>query len=198
MSDDLVNQLTLNFLISKNQLQKLNQKSKELSDQDKIKEKQIYINRIKQLFDDLLVNQPPDDLIFDVKNAFDKFIDRAIYYFKAHDNSNALEFERTTDIYEDIDFEREEKAIENGNYTERSNEDDLGQEEEDLGQEEDDLGQEEEDLEQEEQHPVIVTSKYRTPTHSIGVEDIQKLPVDWFQHVRKKYIKNNIIPRTKN
>ena len=184
MSDDLVNQLTLNFLISKNQLQKLNQKSKELSDQDKIKEKQIYINRIKQLFDDLLVNQPPDDLIFDVKNAFDKFIDRAIYYFKAHDNSNALEFERTTDIYEDIDFEREEKSIENGNYTERSNEEDLEQEEE--------------DLEQEEQHPVIVTSKYRTPTHSIGVEDIQKLPVDWFQHVRKKYIKNNIIPRTKN
>ena len=95
MSDDLVNQLTLNFLISKNQLQKLNKKVKETSDQQKLREMQEYNDRIKQLFCDLLVCQPPDDLLFEVKNTFDNFIEKAIYYFRAHDNNNALEIERT-------------------------------------------------------------------------------------------------------
>ena len=64
MSDDLVNQLTLNFLISKNQLQKLNKKVKENSDQIKVKEIQKYRKRIITLFNNLLDCQPPDDLIF--------------------------------------------------------------------------------------------------------------------------------------
>ena len=124
MSDDLINQLTLNFLISKQQLQKLNKKTKETADQTKLREIEEYNDRIKKLFSDLLVCQPPDDLLFEVKNTFDNFIEKAIYYFKAHDNSEALEIERTTnktrEIYEDIDYEKQEKAIENGNYKERS------------------------------------------------------------------------------
>ena len=221
MSDDLVNQLTLNFLISKNQLQKLNQKSKEISDQHKTKEIQAYSDRIKILFNDLLVNQPPDDLMFDVKNTFDKFIDRSIYYFKAHDNSEALEIERTTnktrEIYEDIDYEKQEKAIENGNYKERScSEESQYEEDKDNKEEDDEEDDKEDDEEDDEEHdkeyqqdeeettkpniqrPVLVTSKYKKTTNSVGVDDIQKLPLDWFQNVRKDYIKNNIIPRTKN
>ena len=73
MSDDLVNQLTLNFLISKQQLQKLNKKTKETSEQQKIKEIQEYSSRIKILFNDLLVHQHPEDLLFEVKIAFDNF-----------------------------------------------------------------------------------------------------------------------------
>ena len=78
MSDDLVNQLTLNFLISKTQLQKLNKKVKENSDQIKVKEIQIYRKRIITLFNNLLDYQPPDDLLFEVKLAFDTFIDKSI------------------------------------------------------------------------------------------------------------------------
>ena len=111
MSDDLVNQLTLNFLISKKQLQKLNKKVKETSDQTKIREMQEYNDRIKKLFCDLLVCEPPDDLLYEVKNSFDIFIEKSIYYFRAHDNNTLLENERTTnikdDIQEDIDYERE-------------------------------------------------------------------------------------------
>jgi len=87
MSDDLVNQLTLNFLISKQQLQKLNKKTKETTEQQKIKEIQKYNDRIKLLFTKLLVSKPPDDLLFEVKIAFDTFIEKSIYYLKAHDNS---------------------------------------------------------------------------------------------------------------
>ena len=53
MSDDFVNQLTLNFLISKQQLQKLNKKVKENSDQIKVKEIQKYRKRIITLFHNL-------------------------------------------------------------------------------------------------------------------------------------------------
>ena len=44
---------------------------------------------------------------------------------------------------------------------------------------------------------VIVQNKYKKSTNSIGVEDIQKLPLDWFQNVRQDYKKNKIIPRKK-
>ena len=91
MSDDFVNQLTLNFLISKNQLQKLNKKVKENSDEIKIQEIQKYRKRITTLVNNLLDYQPPDDLLFEVKLAFDTFVDKSIYYFKAHDNSFKLD-----------------------------------------------------------------------------------------------------------
>ena len=126
MSDDLINQLTLNFLISKNQLQKLNKKVKETSDQIKIREIQEYNCRITTLFNDLLVYQPPDDLLFEVKIAFDNFIDKSIYYFRAHDNNEKLEIKRTTninndEILEDFDYEKEEREIEKGNYDKQTN-----------------------------------------------------------------------------
>jgi hypothetical protein len=210
MSDDLVNQLTLNFLISKQQLQKLNKKSKDTAEQQKIKEVQEYSDRIKLLFNDLLVYQPPEDLLFEVKIAFENFIEKSIYYLKAHDNTENLEKERTEEIHEDIDFEKEERDIINGNYKERSNDEESEEEEQGYG-EDDDEEQEKEDEEEEEEeednlcitnksvtrHPIIVKSKYKKTNTSEGVEDIQKLPLDWFQNVRQNYKKNQIIPRKK-
>ena len=218
MSEDLVNQLTLNFLISKNQLQKLNKKVKETTDQTKIREIQEYSDRIKTLFNNLLVCQPPDDLLFEVKNAFDTFIDKSIYYFRAHDNNEALELERTNnairdEIHEDIDYEREEREIEKGNYQERSDfeEDELESEEEDDDEnveeveEDDELDTNIQELSQPYQikaknivsDHIVVKSKYNKTTNSVGVDDIQKLPLDWFQNVRQNYKKNQIIPRKK-
>jgi len=222
MSDDLVNQLTLNFLISKNQLQKLNKKVKDNSDQIKVKEIQKYRKRIIALFNNLLDCQPPDDLLFEVKLACDSFIDKSIYYFKAHDNSIQLENERLNEdiIHDDIDFEKEDndkepkctKEEESG-YEEEEEEEEAGyeeeeEEEEEEGYEEDDEEEDDEEKKQDEEkkceekstynnNNVIVTNKYTNSSHSIGVDDIQKLPLNWFQNVRQNYKQNHIIPRKK-
>jgi len=224
MSDDLVNQLTLNFLISKNQLQKLNKKVKDNSDQIKVKEIQKYRKRIIALFNNLLDCQPPDDLLFEVKLACDSFIDKSIYYFKAHDNSIQLENERLNEdiIHDDIDFEKEDndkepkctKEEESGYEEEEEagyeEEEEEGYEEDDEEEddEEDDEEEDDEEKKQDEEkkceekstynnNNVIVTNKYTNSSHSIGVDDIQKLPLNWFQNVRQNYKQNHIIPRKK-
>ena len=136
MSDDFINQLTLRFLINKTQLQKLNKQTKDNAEQEKIEEIEEYSERIKKLVSDLLVYNIPNDLLYEVKSSFGEFVDKSIYYFKAHDNGKTLETARNTDIiYDDIDFEKEERAIEKGNYTEHDQEEDDDEEDD---QEEDD------------------------------------------------------------
>ena len=193
MSEDLVNQLTLSFLISKKQLQKLNKRLKETTETSRMSDKEIYNERIKNLFNDLLVDKPPTNLLQEVQTGFDFFLDKCIYYFKASDNNELLEKERTNIndeqshdiIHDDIDYEKEERDIENGNYKEHSDE------------EEEEEEQEEENVKEEHIHQptVIVKTKYKKPTNSVGVDDIQKLPLDWFQNVRQSYKTNKIIPR---
>ena len=212
MSDDLVNQLTLNFLISKHQLLKLTKRLKETTEQTRKTDKEIYRERIQHLFNDLLVNDVPEDVLQDVKTGFEFFVDKCIYYFKALDNHDTFEKESLDDcsmIQDDIDYEKEERAIERGNYQEDEEQEDEEQEDE-LEDEE----QEDEELEDEEQEeevkevkevksqyhhpPVVVKHKYTKPTTSVGVDDIQKLPLDWFQSVRENYKKNQILPRRRN
>jgi len=230
MSDDFINQLTLNFLISKNQLQKLNKKVKENSNQIKIQEIQKYRKRITTLVNNLLEYQPPDDLLFEVKLAFDTFVDKSIYYFKAHDNSFKLENERLNKdiIHDDIDFEKEENDKEEEDDEEQDKddekEDDEIQEKDDEIQEKDeevqekdnevqekdddiqdkDIETQDKDLEAQEKdeeksiykhNNIIVKNKYTN--QSRGVDDIQKLPLNWFQNVRQNYKQNHIIPRRK-
>jgi hypothetical protein len=215
MSDDLVNQITLNFLISKNQLQKLNKKVKDNSDQIKVKEIQKYRKRIITLFNNLLDCQPPDDLLFEVKLACDSFIDKSIYYFKAHDNSIQLENERLNEdiIHDDIDFEKEdndkepkctkeeeeESGYEEAGYEEDDEEDDEEEDDEEKDNEEKDDEEKKQDEEKStyNNNNVIVKNKYANSSHSIGVDDIQKLPLNWFQNVRQNYTQNHIIPRKK-
>jgi hypothetical protein len=216
MSEDFVNQLTLNFLISKHQLQKLNKKVKENADTSRKTDKELYGQRITKLFNDLLVNEPPDTLLQDVQIGFDLFMDKCIYYLKAVDNNDLFEKARTDDypsdniIHDDIDYEKEGNSIERGNYKEE----DLKwgvrgfpvkeEEEEEDGSEEDDSEEEEEDggvLNPVENGgirglPVVKHKLYKKNT-SVGVDDIQKLPLDWFQNVKENYKKNQIIPRKK-
>jgi|688.fasta_scaffold232261_2 hypothetical protein len=229
MSEDFVNQLTLNFLISKHQLQKLNKKVKENADTSRKTDKELYGQRITKLFNDLLVNEPPDTLLQDVQIGFDLFMDKCIYYLKAVDNNDLFEKARTDDypsdniIHDDIDYEKEGNSIERGNYKEE----DLKwgvrgfpvkeEEEEEDGSEEDDSEEEEEDggvlnpvvkeeLNEGAQNPVeyggirglpVVKHKLYKKNTSVGVDDIQKLPLDWFQNVKENYKKNQIIPRKK-
>jgi len=104
MSDDLVNQLTLNFLISKSQLHKLNKKKTE--NVNKNKDIKKYSKRINDLFNDLLVCKVPDDLLYDVRATFDDFIDKSIHYFRLHDHNLLLNTERMDNdcIKDDIDY----------------------------------------------------------------------------------------------
>lgn len=102
-SDDVVNQLTLNFLISKNQLQKLNRnRQKSNSELTKIDK-----DRVKALFMDLLENEAPDDLLNDVRSAFDVFINKCVFYFNVSDSNKKLEKERYDVIRKDIDYDKE-------------------------------------------------------------------------------------------
>ena len=231
MSEDFVNQLTLNFLISKHQLQKLNKKVKENADTSRKTDKELYGQRITKLFNDLLVNEPPDTLLQDVQIGFDLFMDKCIYYLKAVDNNDLFEKARTDDypsdniIHDDIDYEKEGNSIERGNYKEE----DLkwGVRGFPVKEEEEEDGSEEEDSEEEEDGgvnpvvkgsikpvkedggvlnpvenggirglPVVKHKLYKKNT-SVGVDDIQKLPLDWFQNVKENYKKNQIIPRKK-
>ena len=235
MSEDFINQLTLNFLISKHQLQKLNKKVKENADTSRKTDKELYGQRITKLFNDLLVNEPPDTLLQDVQIGFDLFMDKCIYYLKAVDNNDLFEKARTDDypsdniIHDDIDYEKEGNSIERGNYKEEDlkwgvrgfpvKED--GSEEEEDSEEE---GSEEEEEEDGGVNPVVkggikpvkedggvlnpveyggirglpvVKHKLYKKNTSVGVDDIQKLPLDWFQNVKENYKKNQIIPRKK-
>jgi hypothetical protein len=81
MSEDLVNKITLDFLISKNQLQKLKKKINDDCDNNLHKNKEIYNQRIQDLFNNLINNQQPDDILLEVKTGFDFFVEKCIYYF---------------------------------------------------------------------------------------------------------------------
>jgi hypothetical protein len=211
MSDDLINQLTLNCLISKHQLEKLNKKIKESAENSRKTDTEIYGQRITQLFNDLLVNEPPTRLLQEVKIGFDFFIDKCIYYFKAVDNNELLEKERVDDddddddstnniIQDDIDYEREEREIEKGNYEEHTgsndddNDDDNDNDNYDDNDDDNDNDNDNELVQNDIKPPVIVRNKNYKKTNSIKVDNI---PLDWFQNVREKYKKNQIIPRKK-
>jgi hypothetical protein len=196
MSEDLVNQITLSCLISKNQLQKLNKKLNENTENNRKSDKYIYKDRIQILFNDLLKDREPDDLLQEVKTGFDFFIDKCIYYFKAVDNNEILEKERSNTlsdcnyIKDDIDFEKEERDIERGNYKEKD---------EDVDDVDEDDEEDEEEYESQTKNNTFVNINVKPKKSNIseGVENIQQLPLNWFQNVRQDYKKNKIIPRKK-
>lgn len=201
MADELVNQLTLNFLISKNQLQKLNRKNKEINDNNRLKELQYYNDRIQKLFQGLLVCDIPEDLLYDVKSSFDTFIEKSIYYFKTHDTNKQLEEERNSslkqDIIDDIDFDKEERELEQGNYEEISDISDPDTRfEEELNDTNDIVTDIIIDSNDDELYKYNKTYKEKKNNYLIK-DNSQKLPLDWFNNVRQKYQKNQIIPRKK-
>jgi hypothetical protein len=85
MSESLVNQLTLNYLISKQQLSKLNKKIKEDRDQERISDKDNYKHELLDLFTKLL-NGEQIDVSEEIKYAFNYFVDKSSYYFKMTKN----------------------------------------------------------------------------------------------------------------
>ena len=174
MSEEIVNQITLSYLISKNQLQKLNKKLNENTENNRKTDIEIHKDKIKTLFTKLLEESEPEGLIQEVKNGFDFFIDKCIYYFKTVESCN-----------------NESSNNESYNNVDEEGEDDDEDEEEGEGDEEEE-DDDEEDLEED----IYVKPKYyKKPAISEGVENIQQLPLNWFQNIRQDYKKNKIIPR---
>lgn len=114
MSEEIVNQLTLNCLISQNQLVKLNKKR---SDQHNNSNHVLFLkykDEIQNLFLMLLSNDLPPDLIYDVRVTYQNFIDKCLYYLPRstyfnEKKENELDNENQTKPYEDINKNSKEE-----------------------------------------------------------------------------------------
>jgi hypothetical protein len=211
MSEDFVNQITLNYLISSQQLNKLNKKIKQ-KEEDKLKsDKEIYKDQISELFTKCLNDDLPDDILQEVKNSFSYFIEKSIYYLKikadnlannkecsAECSANAQEEESIEDE-EDVEQEEDEEDEED---VESSEDEESVQAIEGYKEEEAqaiESSEEEEAIEQiAEKRPQKVFKKASKPIHSEGVDNIQNLPLDWFTKVRCNYKQNKIISGKKD
>ena len=179
MSDDLVNQITLNFLISKQQLQKLNKKIKQ-KEEDKMKtDMEIYKDQVVDLFFKMINDELPDDLLEDVKHSYTYFVEKSIYYLKMKESSN-------TEFIE-ADKEEDDATVASSSETEEDDEDTK-------------LSNTNKGSIFETQFEPKMETRYKkfANTKSKGVDDIQHLPLDWFSKVRQTYKQNQIIPRHKD
>lgn len=87
-SNDFVNQITLNCLISKSQLMKINKtKNKKNINSERNKKIKKYHSQLIKLFENLLNKTEPSNLFDDVKTSYVHFIDKAIIYL---DNDNEI------------------------------------------------------------------------------------------------------------
>ena len=203
MSDDLVNQITLNFLISKQQLQKLNKRIKQ-KEEDKMKtDMEIYKDKFVELFLKMTNNELPSDLLEDVNHSYNYFVEKAIYYLKMKESSSNLDLgseSNAATVASANEIVVEEDELSETEKDELSAAESLEEEEEDL--EEDELSAEEEELKTRKTEPITFVKETRykkfTNTKSKGVDDIQQLPLDWFSKVRQTYKQNQIIPRHKD
>lgn len=97
MSEDFVNQITLDCLLNKqmynNQIR--SKKAKQINNE----ERKFYRKRIFNLFKEIINGNKPDDLSPDVKYAYDNFIKTSIQYFKTVDNNDIIQSE-----YKDVIF----------------------------------------------------------------------------------------------
>lgn len=87
MSQSFVDQVTLDYLLNKDMFNKhiKTQKTKSINKEDR----KFYKKRIYNLFKELLITKKePEDLLPDVKYAYDNFINSCINYFKTIDNND--------------------------------------------------------------------------------------------------------------
>jgi hypothetical protein len=200
MSDDLVNQITLNYLISSQQLNKLNKKIKQ-KEEDKLKsDKEIYKDQISELFTKCLNDEFPNDILQEVKHSFAYFVEKSIYYLKLKADNLAENKECSAEC--SANAQEEESIDEDDDEDEEDEDDDEEEEEEGYGEEEAqaiESSEEEESREQiAEKRPQKVFKKASKPIHSEGVDNIQNLPLDWFTKVRCNYKQNKIISGKKD
>jgi len=97
MSDAFVNQVTLDCLLNKQMYS--NQIKIKKTKQINKEERNFYRKRTFNLFKEIISGNIPEDLLPDVKYAYDNFVNSTIHYFKTIDNNDIIQSE-----YKDIDL----------------------------------------------------------------------------------------------
>jgi hypothetical protein len=97
MSEDFVNQITLDCLLNKQMYN--NQIRCKKAKQINKEERKFYRKRIFNLFKEIINGNQPEDLSPDVKYAYDNFMNTTIQYFKTIDNNDIIQSE-----YKDVIF----------------------------------------------------------------------------------------------
>ena len=96
MSEDLVNQITLDCLLNK-KMYGCNVRPKKIKQLNK-EERKFYRKRIFNLFKDMITGNIHEDVLPDVKIAYDNFIDSTIQYFKTIDNNDIIQSDYKDEI----------------------------------------------------------------------------------------------------
>lgn len=110
MSESLINQITLDCLLNKKMYNRQikNNKTKQINHE----ERKFYRKRIYNLFKDMISENSPDNLLLDVKYAYENYINATINYFKIIDSNDIIQGEHDTETNEDLETNGElEKDI---------------------------------------------------------------------------------------
>jgi hypothetical protein len=91
MSESFINQITLDCLLNK-EMYNNHVKKKKVNQQNK-EERKFYRKRSFNLFKEMINGNIPEDLLPDVKYAYDNFINATIHYFKTIDNNDIIQSE---------------------------------------------------------------------------------------------------------
>jgi hypothetical protein len=113
MSENFINQITLNCLLNNDILNKhlVNQKAQKLNK----KEKKFYRKRIYNLFKQMILgNIKEEEINPDIRYAYDNFINASIQYFKTVDNNDLIQSD-----YKDIEEHKED--LFNADFCENNN-----------------------------------------------------------------------------
>jgi len=96
MSQAYVNQLTIDCLVNKEMIN--SHINKKQTNKEQREEMKFYRKRTYNLFKELINGNAPEDLLPDVKYAYDNFVKSTIHYFKTIDNNDIIQAE-----YADLD-----------------------------------------------------------------------------------------------
>jgi len=98
MSESLINQITLDCLLNKKMYnsQIKNNKIKQINHE----ERKFYRKRIYNLFKDMISENSPDNLLLDVKYAYENYMNATINYFKIIDNNDIIQGDHDSETNE--------------------------------------------------------------------------------------------------
>jgi len=118
-SQDLISELTLEYLLNKEQYGKYLAEKNQQTKLNNKRDKKFYRRRIFDLTKQLLSNEKPETLSSDVKNGFENYVNLCIEYFKALDTTDIIQGDYSN-LNLDIDANNEIN-VENIGSTEEAN-----------------------------------------------------------------------------
>ena len=94
--NQLINQITLECLINKDQYEKYLTKNMDKVKISNKKDKKFYRKRILQLTRDILLNNPPNNINNDIVFTFETYVKTCIQYFKMIDKTDIIQGDHPT------------------------------------------------------------------------------------------------------